>query len=84
MTAFTEKATNAVLVAYCRAKGIPPTVEAVRERDGNFAEYMCWVGARRREWMTLHKGREPVMPRDEAAWIAHCEKAAVGVQGGAT
>ena len=67
---------NPVFAAYCRAVGVAPTVEALRARDGDWAEFLCWVGARRAEWRAAHGGREPVEGRDTAAWVAHCGAAA--------
>lgn len=76
MSALSDQAMNVILVAYCRAKGIESTLDAVRKRDGNFAEFMCWVSSRRAEWRAKHGGREPVQDRDRDAWVAHCEAAA--------
>lgn len=39
----TSPITNPRAVAYCRAVGIEPTVEALRARDGDWAAFSAWI-----------------------------------------
>lgn len=69
---------NPRAVAYCRAVGIEPTVEALRARDGNWAEYLAWSNAQRRAFYA-DLGVPPqafVRCGDQAAFTAFCEAAA--------
>jgi len=70
---------NPRLAAYCRAVGIAPTAEAVRERDGNYAEFIVWVNQRMQAWQKA-KGinRYPLGRDEDADFTAFWEKAAEG------
>lgn len=70
---------NPRLAAYCRAVGIPPTAEAVRERDGNYAEFIVWSNGRMREWQKARGiKRMPINDAEHADFTAFCEAAAEG------
>lgn len=70
---------NPRLAAYCRAVGIAPTAEAVRERDWNYAEFIVWSNERMREWKQARKlFRMPINDAEHADFTAFCEKAAEG------
>lgn len=68
---------NPRFVAYCRAVGIAPTVEALRERDGNWAAFSGWINARLAEWQASQGITRLPLGRDECdAFTAFCEAAA--------
>jgi len=70
---------NPRLAAYCRAVGIAPTAEAVRERDRNYAEFSAWSNGQMREWQKARGIRRmPINDAEHADFTAFCEKAAEG------
>lgn len=70
---------NPRAVAYCRSVDIEPTVEALRARDGDWAEYLAWSNAQRRAFYAS-LGVPPldvVRDGDQRAFTTFCETAAV-------
>lgn len=70
---------NPRAVAYCRAVGIEPTVEALRARDGDWAEYLAWSNAQRRAFYASLRVPPQAFVRDgdQRAFTTFCEAAAV-------
>ena len=69
---------NPRAVAYCRAVGIPATVEALRARDGNYSGFMAWIAVQARAFNAARGAprRDYPLPSDDAAFTAFCEAAA--------